>query len=104
LWRRHQHDRARARWNALCATLARAGLPRLPHEGPLDYATRAANRWPELATAFNVIGDSYAMLRYGRGASQPDNHHERASILSRFEHEIQALPRPSTLRRLQRAA
>jgi len=24
-------------------------------------------RWPELAAGFRVIGDSYAMLRYGAG-------------------------------------
>ena len=38
LWQRRRHDRARAHWHALCTRLARAGLPRLPHEGPLDYA------------------------------------------------------------------
>ena len=48
----------------MCARLARAGLPRLPHEGPLTYAARAAARWPG-AGGVRAIGEAYAALRYG---------------------------------------
>ena len=98
LWRRRQHDRARTHWNALCARLARAGLPRVPHEGPLAYAVRAAARWPEFAGAFHLIGDSYAVLRYGPESAQADDHRERAALLAQFERAITALPGLATLR------
>ena len=50
-WRRRRQDRARALWDAMCARLARAGLPRAAYEGPLDYVERAAARWPRIHRA-----------------------------------------------------
>jgi hypothetical protein len=69
-WRRRRQDRARALWDAMCARLARAGLPRAAYEGPVDYVGRAASRWPEFTSAFAIIGDSYAALRYGPVAAR----------------------------------
>jgi transglutaminase-like putative cysteine protease len=97
-WRRRRRDRAWARWHALCARLARAGLPRLPYEGPLDYAERAAGRWPHLAGPFHAIGASYAVLRYGAVATRADTDRERAAALARFERAIAALPGSGALR------
>jgi len=98
-WRRRRRDRAWSRWHALGVRLARAGLPRLAHEGPLDYAERAALRWPRFAAAFRVIGATYAQLRYGAVATRADSDRERAAALARFERALSALPRAAELRR-----
>lgn len=98
MWRKRHQDRARSRWNAFCARLARAGLPRLAHEGPLAYAARAGQRWPRFAPSFRRIGDLYATLRYGPGSAHADDHRERALLISQFERAIAALPALSALR------
>ncbi|KAA3654137.1 MAG: DUF3488 domain-containing protein [Proteobacteria bacterium] len=60
-------------WQRFERKLTRAGLPRLPWEGPADYASRAATQWPDHATAIRHIAHRYARLRYGVGtASQRD--------------------------------
>jgi transglutaminase-like putative cysteine protease len=97
-WRRRRQDRARAIWDAMCKRLARAGLPRAGHEGPIAFVTRAALRWPEFAGAFAVIGDSYAALRYGPVAVHADTTLERASALWRLKRAVAMLPSPAVLR------
>ncbi len=97
-WRRRSSDRGRVLWDALCRRLAHAGMPRQPHEGPLAYTARAATRWPELAVAFHVIGDSYATLRYGPAAAEDDTGRARASALARLTRAIGVLPAPAALR------
>ncbi len=97
-WRRRRQDRARALWDAMCARLARAGLPRAAHEGPLAYVARAAARWPEFGHAFAIIGDSYAALRYGPVAAHADTTLERASALWRLKRALNLLPAPNALR------
>jgi transglutaminase-like putative cysteine protease len=97
-WRRRRADRAHALWEDACARLARAGLPRHPSEGPLDYADRAAARWPEFGVAFRVIGDSYAALRYGEASSRPDHDRQRAAALATLARAIDVLPSPLALR------
>ena len=103
-WRRRRQDRARALWDAVCARLARAGLPRAANEGPLAYAARAAHRWPEFTLTFGVIGASYATLRYGRAAAHADTTLERASALWRLKHAADILPSPKSLRAMPAAA
>ena len=98
LWRRDQQDRARAQWQALCTRLARAGLPRLPHEGPLDFARRAAARWPRFGDEFVAIGEAYAALRYGPDSTRADSDSQRAAALARLARAIRALPASSALR------
>ncbi len=100
-WRRRRQDRARALWDAMCARLGRAGLPRAAHEGPLAYAARAAARWPEFTGAFGIIGDSYAALRYGPVAAHADTTLERASALWRLKRAVDLLPSPAELRTTQ---
>ncbi len=97
-WRRRRQDRARALWDSMCARLARAGLPRAAHEGPVDYAARAATRWPEFTGTFGIIGDSYAALRYGPTAAHADTTLERASALWRLKRALDLLPSPAELR------
>ncbi len=103
-WRRGRQDRARALWDRLCVRLARAGLPRAPHEGPLDYAARAAARWPQFAKVFRVIGDAYAELRYGPVAVHADTTLERASALWRLRRAVRIVPAAAALRKTAAAA
>ncbi len=99
-WRRRRQDRARALWERACARLARAGLPRAAYEGPLAYAERAAARWPQCAKALDVIGHSYAELRYGSVAARADTNLERASALWRLRRAVRILPAAARLRRV----
>ncbi len=108
LWfrlRQYQRDdRVAALWNALCRRLARAGLPREPHEGPLAYAARAAARWPALEAAFAVIGESYAALRYGPRGTDAQARLAHQTTLARLTHAIKVLPRARALRSSAAAA
>lgn len=63
--RREQRDDVQRLYLDWCALLARKGLPRAPHEGPRDYASRIAHWRPELATAARGVVDAYTGLRYG---------------------------------------
>ena len=94
-WRRRRGERAIALWQAACARLAAAGLPRLPWEGPLDYATRASARWPQFTIAFAAIAESYAALRYGR---TPMRAGERDALLATLARAVDVLPAPGNLR------
>ncbi len=51
-----------------CRKLARAGVVRAPHEGPLDFARRASDARADLAPAIGNITRLYLKLRYGPGA------------------------------------
>jgi transglutaminase-like putative cysteine protease len=95
-WRRRRRDPVRTAWDALGRRLAGAGLPRQPHEGPLDYMARATARWPEFAAAFAVIGDAYAQLRYGAQSAQGP---ARRAALGRLRRAAQVLPGSFRLRR-----
>jgi hypothetical protein len=52
-------------YQRFCIKLARAGLPRRPAEGPLDYSRRIATQRPDLITQVEKILDTYIRLRYG---------------------------------------
>ena len=67
--------------------LARAGLPREAHEGPLAFSSRASARWPDYAIAFHAIGESYAKLRYGRIGRR-----EQAALIATLERAAEVLP------------
>ena len=47
-----------------CARLARIGLRRERHEGPLDYAARVERERPDLGEAVSAITEDYIGLRY----------------------------------------
>jgi len=93
--RRRRQERALVLWEDVCRRLARAGLPRAPHEGPLAFAQRASIRWPQFAIAFAAIGEAYATLRYG---NLPRPGRERDALTATLEHAIDALPSPAKLR------
>jgi hypothetical protein len=94
MWKRRRQERALVLWDDLNRRLARAGLPRQSHEGPLAFANRAARRWPQFAIAFAAIGESYASLRYGA----PGATREREALLATLERAIEVLPAPAALR------
>jgi len=94
MWKRRHQERALVLWDDLNRRLARAGLPRHAYEGPLAYATRAAQRWPQFAIAFAAIGESFATLRYGA----PPIARERDALVATLARAIEVLPAPAALR------
>lgn len=58
-------DPVQAAYARFCARLARRGITRAPHEGPADFAQRAARARPDLAGEIAWITDLYVHLRYG---------------------------------------
>ncbi len=92
-YRRSQRERAAALWSDVCMRLARAGLPREPHEGPIAFSSRASDRWPDYAIAFHAIGESYAKLKYGRIA-----HRERDALIATLQRAAEVLPAVAVLR------
>jgi protein-glutamine gamma-glutamyltransferase len=73
-------------WSRVCRRLARAGLARRPDEGPLDFAERAASRWPRWSDPIRRIGGTYARLHYGAERSQ------RSVLLAQLRASVDALP------------
>ena len=61
-------DPVQTAWRTFCRKLARRGIERAPHEGPRDYATRAARAVPTARTPILRIGALYIALRYGADA------------------------------------
>ncbi|HXG28639.1 MAG TPA: DUF3488 and transglutaminase-like domain-containing protein [Nevskiales bacterium] len=57
-------DPALREWARVGRALARRNLPRLPHEGPRDYAERVARARPDLAADMDRISGLYIGLRY----------------------------------------
>ena len=62
-------DPVQRAWRAFCAKLAEKGIERSPHEGPRDYAERAARALPAARRAILHIAALYIGLRYGPHAS-----------------------------------
>jgi hypothetical protein len=65
-----QTDAVQAVWLRLCRKLEKAGLPRAPHEGAMDYAARIATSRPELKENMLDLAQRYVSLRYGGNAEQ----------------------------------
>jgi transglutaminase-like putative cysteine protease len=63
-------DPVQRAWQAFCRKLGARGVARAPHEGPRDYAERAARRLPAAASAIQAISALYVGARYGRAASR----------------------------------
>lgn len=58
-------DKVQAAWLKICRKLAKAGLPRAPHEGAQDYAARITVARPDLADDIADLAARYSALRYG---------------------------------------
>lgn len=63
-----RQDPVQKAWGAFCGKLAARGVERAPHEGPRDYAMRAARALPVAAWTILRIGALYIGLRYGARA------------------------------------
>ena len=61
-------DPVQGAWIRFCGKLAAKGVARSPHEGPRDYAERAARRLPAAGEPIRSIADLYIALRYGNQA------------------------------------
>jgi transglutaminase-like putative cysteine protease len=70
LQRRAAVDPVIQAYQCFCAKLARYGLVRDAHEGPLDFAERVARHHPDLAYQARLISQLYATLRFGRAYQQ----------------------------------
>jgi len=66
-----QNDAVQNAWLKVCRKLEKAGLPRAPHEGAMDYAARVAASRPELSASIHDLASHYTSLRYG-GESEKD--------------------------------
>ena len=62
--RRHQADQISIIYDLFCDKLAKSGLSRAPHEGPLDYAKRISAKRQDLAPEIEKITTLYIELRY----------------------------------------
>ena len=63
-------DRLARAYTRLGRKLARIGLPRAAHQGPLAYADAVAERRPDLGQTVGSLLRQYAELRYGLTASE----------------------------------
>lgn len=57
-------DPVQAAYQRFCARLARRGITRAPHEGPVAFAQRAIAARPDLSQQIRQITDLYVGLRY----------------------------------------
>jgi hypothetical protein len=83
-------DPVQRAYQLLCRRLARTGLTRAAHEGPLVFATRVADARPDLAAPMRMLTTDYLRLRYGEAAPTGEQ--------QRFAHAVRAF-RPATHQR-----
>jgi protein-glutamine gamma-glutamyltransferase len=70
---RAKQDAAQKHYEKFCAQLARRGLARAAHEGPLDFLKRIEHDNPELAEQARAITALYVGLRYGNDQAENIN-------------------------------
>lgn len=63
-WHRQPTDPAQAAYENFCRRLWRRGLKRKPAEGPLDFARRAIEQYPQRAREISAIISLYERQRY----------------------------------------
>lgn len=76
-------DRLGQAYNRLCRKLARTGLPRAQHLGPLAYAQFINRSRPELACRLLPLLEQYAALRFG-----PPSSPARTEAVRSFERAV----------------
>lgn len=79
-------DRLARAYARLCRKLARVGLPRSVHQGPIAYAEAVGRTRPDLGEAVRSLLTRYAELRYG--APRLDS---RAADVAGFERAVARL-------------
>jgi protein-glutamine gamma-glutamyltransferase len=80
----------------LCRKLARAGLPRAAHQGPLAYAQAIGRRRPDLAPVVQPLLEQYAELRFG---PRPDPPARELRSFARAVARLSVRRRAATLKR-----
>lgn len=85
-------DRLGRAYLRLCRKLARTGLARAAHQGPLAYAQALSRLRPDLASRVRPLLEVYARLRFG----SPDRAHARS--VQAFERAVAGLSIPSAAR------
>ncbi|MEP7155500.1 MAG: DUF3488 and transglutaminase-like domain-containing protein [Betaproteobacteria bacterium] len=72
-----------AAYNQFCAKLAKAGVERAPHEGPIDFLRRIGRERPEIAGDARQVIEAYVALRY---SPQPERFRMQdfRAMVSRF--------------------
>jgi transglutaminase-like putative cysteine protease len=68
---RESRDALGIAYTRFAARLAKAGVAKAPHEGPLDYAARVAQQLPQAAETVLALSHRYALRRYARCDSDP---------------------------------
>jgi len=63
-------DPVKCLYNKFCKKLSRCGIHHAAHEGPVDFAKRAALKRGDLAQQINNITDIYITIRYGSNIAQ----------------------------------
>jgi transglutaminase-like putative cysteine protease len=77
-------DRLAKAYQKLCARLARAGVPREPHVGPLAYATAIGTRRPDIAPDAKRLLETYMQLRFGNEIGEA----QRTDAIRSFERAV----------------
>ena len=68
---RQRRDPVLGAWRMMCERLDRAGVRRLPSEGPVDFAARAARALPAHAGRIESLSHRFVSLRYAHARSDP---------------------------------
>lgn len=79
---RTRQDPIGRQYARFCRKLARLGLVREAHEGPADFARRAATTRPDLADEIMRISQLYVGLRYGQ--TSPEQTASLQALIRRF--------------------
>jgi len=67
----HRAEPVVAAYDRFCRKLARSGLTRAPHEGPIDFLERIRRERPATATDAAPVFEAYVRLRYaGEGGRE----------------------------------
>ena len=79
-WQRPQVEPVQRSYQQFCNKLAKQGVKRQAHEGPLDFAQRAAQQLPQQAASIDLINRLYMRLRYQANASE--------QLLAQFQRRV----------------
>ncbi len=69
-WKRPRLEPLQRSYQQFCNKLAKRGVRRQDHEGPLDFAQRAAQQLPQQAASIELISRLYMRLRYQPASSE----------------------------------
>lgn len=70
-----------AAYENFCAKLAKAGVARAPHEGPMELMGRIEREVPALAANARPLLEAYVAIRYSRPPPQPGTKQDLAGFL-----------------------